>query len=991
MDALRLIEKEKQENSGKLDLGNCGLMEIPDEVFSLKHLHTLILSNQWWDWNQEIWVNSRNNGKPNHISKIDKKIDSLTNLIWLVISGGFGENWQISDLSPICGLLNLKHLDLSNNEIKDLKTLGQLVDLNFLYLRGNKIKDIHSLRGIQSLIHLDLHSNQIEDIAPIESLKDLRSLNIHSNHIQDLMPLKELINLSSLKLSNNRIEHISAVKNLSNLNMLDLSNNKIRDIEAIAQLTNINLLDLSNNKIQNISPLNKLVELKHLDLTSNKVQDISSLKMIIQKGVKIATSGYRIGINLNGNPLTSPPLEIVKQGNQAILGYFESLERSKNAGEGTASLRELKLVLVGEGASGKTSLLKQLQGKEFDPKESQTHGINIARMRLNELPDFQNMNELEEVVLHGWDFGGQEIMHASHQIFLTKRAIYIYVIDSRNDSKKDYWLQHIRRYGDGSPSLVAINKIDLNPNYDLERSTLNKKYPFLSQRFFRISCKEGNGLKSLKKAIGRLIPYTELYGMQVAKSWVLVKKSLEIATEKSNYLSRAQFLELCNAKGIKNANEQNTLLQFLHDLGIVFHFKALKLKDFYVLDPHWVTVAVYKIMNTQSVRDGILKERQLNFILNHEVSEVEEYDPAEKEFEYNPEEQRYLVEIMAEFELLYELGNSQYLIPDLLPKESKSAFKTPNSECLHFVLEYDFLAQSLFNRLVIARNEDIKERQWLARNQVVFDNETCSCRALVLFDLDSKIITIQVWGREKRNYLAILRDALYQIHQNFYSLKIHQKLPVPGHSEHFVDYDELIGLEQMGQQSVSVGILRKSFAIADFLDPIISKHERQEKGDNKITRREHGDIIFNLKQEQSVEQNTDVKTTVSISIQIQNLLGETESLKEDIEDERELLEEHVAPKEIDVAVKDIEKAEKAIAEIEQASKSQQPVAQKSRNRLKRFVDDLSDEDSPTHKTLKALRKGKDYAVNLAEMYNGVAENIGVPLVPKVILGVLKKL
>ena len=42
--ALDLIEKEKQERTGYLDLGNCGLTELPQELFELRHLHILILS-----------------------------------------------------------------------------------------------------------------------------------------------------------------------------------------------------------------------------------------------------------------------------------------------------------------------------------------------------------------------------------------------------------------------------------------------------------------------------------------------------------------------------------------------------------------------------------------------------------------------------------------------------------------------------------------------------------------------------------------------------------------------------------------------------------------------------------------------------------------------------------------------------------------------------------------------------------------------------------
>jgi internalin A len=41
-NALELIKKEKKERTGRLDLGNCGLSELPDELFELTWLEELI-------------------------------------------------------------------------------------------------------------------------------------------------------------------------------------------------------------------------------------------------------------------------------------------------------------------------------------------------------------------------------------------------------------------------------------------------------------------------------------------------------------------------------------------------------------------------------------------------------------------------------------------------------------------------------------------------------------------------------------------------------------------------------------------------------------------------------------------------------------------------------------------------------------------------------------------------------------------------------------
>jgi GTPase SAR1 family protein len=71
--------------------------------------------------------------------------------------------------------------------------------------------------------------------------------------------------------------------------------------------------------------------------------------------------------------------------------------------------------------------MKRLLGQAFNPQESQTHGININTL---EFPLSDNT-----VKFHGWDFGGQEIMHATHQLFRSKRSLYILVLDSPKKRK----------------------------------------------------------------------------------------------------------------------------------------------------------------------------------------------------------------------------------------------------------------------------------------------------------------------------------------------------------------------------------------------------------------------------------------------------------------------------------------------------------------------------------------------------------------------------
>ena len=69
-------------------------------------------------------------------------------------------------------------------------------------------------------------------------------------------------------------------------------------------------------------------------------------------------------------------------------------------------------------------------------REKKTEGINITQWPVS-------LHNGEDVRLHIWDFGGQEIMHSTHQFFLTQRSLYLLVLNGRQgheDADADYWL-----------------------------------------------------------------------------------------------------------------------------------------------------------------------------------------------------------------------------------------------------------------------------------------------------------------------------------------------------------------------------------------------------------------------------------------------------------------------------------------------------------------------------------------------------------------------
>ena len=219
---------------------------------------------------------------------------------------------------------------------------------------------------------------------------------------------------------------------------------------------------------------------------------------------------------------------------------------------------------MGNGGCGKTSLVRQLLGEKFDPGESQTHGINIKGLSLGSKTD-------GKVKANFWDFGGQEIMHATHQFFLSKRSVYVLVLDGRKEDDPEYWLQHIESFGGESPIMVVLNKIDEHPAFDVNRRFLLSKYPRIVG-FYRVSCATGVGVKDFKDAV-----YTQLNSAAILQthwptSWFRVKQAL--GSLESNYISMGDYNRICIEEGVADPASQEALVEFLNDLGVILHFKG---------------------------------------------------------------------------------------------------------------------------------------------------------------------------------------------------------------------------------------------------------------------------------------------------------------------------------------------------------------------------------------------------------------------------------
>lgn len=879
--------------------------------------------------------------------------------------------------------------------------------------------DLEVIKEIERVIGLRLREIRIAEFDKFDGYSLCYVINKQS-HVTAL----SLYNIGRSK-SN---KSLPILRKFSRLYKVSLIRNNINDIFTLENIRQLQDIDLSNNKIDDISVFNELRFVKKINLAQNNITKLPDWITTLPQEIVYSDWPEYNTINVGGNPLTNPPPEIIKQGREAMRAYFRSFEKDESV-----TLHEAKVLLVGDDKSGKTSLLKRLQGLPFDEHESQTHGINVQPLLGSEIAGFANSDE--DCRLHFWDFGGQEIMHASHRLFMSSRSLYILVLDSRDDTGKCHWhwLWHIEKYGKKPPCIVAMNKIDANPSYNIEQKSINSRFPAIENRFFQISCKSNDGLPELVRSIAASIPKTPLYGLVISKAWLTIRKRLETATEAQNYISREQFLAICKEHGVEDEKSRMTLLKLLNDLGTVLFFEKLKLADIYVLDPHWVTVGVYKIINSAKTKDGLLCDEDLEFILNQELIRADEYDSAKKEFAYTVREQEYLVRIMEEFELCYRYDKHLHILPSQLPKEPEQEPELRGGNLLRFIMEYDFLPSSLFPRLMVRLKEDILDRRQQWRHGMYLENKQFGVQAIVRIEEQSSRITISIQGgpHDKQRYLCVIRHHIAGL--GFQELKPKELVPLPEYEDVFVEYQVLLGHEQEGIAQYFDGKLRKFFSVSDLLDNIVNKDEQNKEESIVINVKKYQELLgyeraerdkyFNGKSGRmfsvselldsvankherikenivinvqnnanQTQNNTNTQTNSQQQSQHQqqssNLLKEAQglfrNLKEDIIAEADI--EFDDAKEKKRVKNELTKAEKALAEAESAAAEGKEPDAAAKSRLEEFFTSLADKSSRLGKLLESVDQGAEKVRKLARTYNKVAENIGLPSVPPLLLG-----
>jgi internalin A len=430
----------------------------------------------------------------------------------------------------------------------------------------------------------------------------------------------QLSQVQMLYLSGNQLSTLpDAIGQLSELQTLDLSDNQLSTLpDAIGQLSQVQTLDLSGNQLSTLpDAIGQLSQLQTLDLHSNPLSTLPETVQSLESLEKLF---------LHGNPDLGLPNEVLGPTSQDVFGSKQRSPKPSREildyyfatrGAKGQALREVKLIVVGRGGAGKTSLIKRLKGQPFDPHEGETHGINIRELELacGDGP----------VQVRVWDFGGQHVLHAMHEFFLTTRSLYLLVLGERDDMAEHdaaYWLQLIRSYAGPAPVVVALNKSG-GREREMDRRTLEEKSgPILA--WVPTECSESDprksGIKALSDELTKATDGMEEVRRRFPAKWFEIKKWL--GSMKEPYIDYNAYAARCAQLGEPDPAKQEELAAWLHDLGVALNYgRDPRLRDTTVLRPDWLANGIYAVLRANDTRhekplarDGIVTPESLGRI-----------------------------------------------------------------------------------------------------------------------------------------------------------------------------------------------------------------------------------------------------------------------------------------------------------------------------------------------------------------------------------------
>ena len=658
----------------QLCMNDCNLMNetIPEELWKLKNLKKLFLS---------------------------------TNMISYFPEG-------------ILELKNLVQLELNANQIRIITgRIGELRNLEILNLAGNQLETLPlGIGKIRSLKRLRLNVNRIIVLPTIDPEREwlqLEALDLDGADMKEIPKwmflLHSLKYLSLSKLHLNRFPE--SISLLSKLEGLYIDSTQFQNWpDQILLPDNMRFIVLDGAYLPFIPQLgvrripDAIVELKPRYVRNQKL--INKYDMSLQVSL-----GGHISEGLDEKRLFDDNPEVSYK-------YLKSLyntNKKKYMISKNTRLKDIKIMLLGAGAVGKSSLVQRLCLSNPDDDNialesiETTHGVNLDyQMELHDIWDKTN-KRFEEFTARFWDFGGQDKYRGINRLLLTDKGIYIIILDSRAQSLPDIWLEMVRVYAPNSRVILVANKIDENPRLNINFQYYCEQYPQLYNCLFKISCKYPNlGINKISDifdAIKRIVEeQIDIIAPIGRIEWVKIQSEVEkqYHIHKKELLYLNDYSKICNSFGVIDGNEQSYLLEILSNCGSCL---AIDGEEYSILNPNWLADYLYIFYNNSDDSNAIMDYKKEYIPMLRRLDGYSEY----KELITDYLQARGLCTVF-----FNDQGVKKIFIPMFLSDTFPDIKKIHTDPCLKYMWTCNAIPEYEFQKFLVIEYSRFSEGEWYA-------------------------------------------------------------------------------------------------------------------------------------------------------------------------------------------------------------------------------------------------------------------------------------
>lgn len=577
---------------------------------------------------------------------------------------------------------NLIALNLTENDaLGSLRVDGASCStLRFLNLGNNKtFSKVHFDGPLSALEYLDLSGCSLERFTLPAGCNKLSKVWLQDNGLKKMSFSGPCPQLMLLDLSKNKLHDLTLPYGFLELQHFYLVNSGVKELHV----------EDGAGSVSNSETMSPLPKIQTLHLAENNLKKVPE---------NVIFSPELTALYLGGNRPKNIPWIFLGDHNtygtanklKEVRIWFEELRSGKSERN-----QDVKLMLLGNSNVGKTTLVHSLEHGSCERGYDTTHSVEIKNI------------PKDAVTYSVWDFGGQEVYHTTHRLFLSDEALQVIVFDretevkARNDEEEpdradptlmnrhlpiQYWHETTKELSPNSRFFLVQNckeGEEEGRDDDASRYAHENKFEFVS-----LDAKKGG--KKLRRLLNRLEEQVEelsAYGMEMPPAWLSVRRFFSENIKKDKpirKITQNDYQSLCDGNGLVdntkflgeghfdgsvNDKARDLLFSYLHHGGYLYYRKELA--EDIIVDQRWALDAIY------ALHDRELPHYKLFGRLEGQVLVSEVFSIFGKS--YGPDEKWLLLDFMRSCELCFPLNDRPwrtepdekdlYILPEFLPEE----------------------------------------------------------------------------------------------------------------------------------------------------------------------------------------------------------------------------------------------------------------------------------------------------------------------------------